>query len=194
MVWCNALSEMKGLKPCYYADAALTQPLRIVHPARALALPDRLSVYYSKPVLAGFFGKIYFADETANGFRLPSNDEWTALAGGASAVYPSGSQLTPETAWTVDNSGQRTRPAGMTTSTGAGYYDLSGNVFEWTIGRKSDKTVFQSARGGSFRSEAQTQNSPLKNSIIAANWSFGGSMNMGVANAETGFRVVRNRE
>jgi formylglycine-generating enzyme required for sulfatase activity len=33
-VWCNALSEMKGLIPCYYADEALTQPLKIANPFR----------------------------------------------------------------------------------------------------------------------------------------------------------------
>jgi formylglycine-generating enzyme required for sulfatase activity len=192
MVWCNALSEMKGLKPCYYADKELTQPLRTVHPARALGLPDRKSVYSTKPVLAGFFGKSFFADSGANGFRLSTNDEWTKLAG--AEVYPSGQTPDLETMWILDNSGEQTHPAGLTKPTGAGFHDLAGNAFEWTLGVKSDKTLFQSARGGSFRSETKTDGTPVKNATVSANWSFGGSMNMGIANAETGFRVVQNKK
>lgn len=194
MVWCNALSEMSHLSPCYYADAACRLPLREVHPARVTALAGRTGCWKSRPVLANIFGSLFHTDPQADGFRLPSNPEWTDLAGPSS--YPCGETLDLATLWALENSGQRTHPVGRLKATGRGFHDLAGNVFEWTLGMRSDAvhTLFPSARGGSFRSESKGRGpTPLGNSFIAANWAFGGSMNAGLASPEIGFRIVRNR-
>ena len=36
-VWCNALSELNGLKLCYYRDEAKSEPLRMVDPFRVIS-------------------------------------------------------------------------------------------------------------------------------------------------------------
>lgn len=64
VVWCNAFSEYEGREPCYYADAEHTQVLREVldrnDPAR---WDERPAVYWKRE---------------ADGFRLPTPDEWNA--------------------------------------------------------------------------------------------------------------------
>jgi len=197
MVWCNALSEMSGLKPVYYSDKELTQVMKVVHPVRAMALPNKTTTHHPPagwPKLAGFLSGRVFNDPAATGYRLPTNDEWTQLAG--SGLYPSGATLDLETAWMIENSGQKTQPVGTKKPTGAGLHDLAGNVFEWTVevkGKDGKYTTTQAARGGSHRSDNKVGHTPLKTAKIATNAAFGGGIvNTGTANAEVGFRVVKN--
>ncbi len=35
LIWCNALSEMEGRKPCYYSDSSKTKVIRVAQPVRA---------------------------------------------------------------------------------------------------------------------------------------------------------------
>ncbi len=189
-VWCNALSEMKGLKPCYYRDEAMTEPLRIADPFRVNSYQ-----WAENSTRDGGHHKIlpkflFHLDEAANGYRLPMTAEWTAMCGGD---YPSGARFNPATAWHADNSGDRTHPVGTMQPTGAGFHDLSGNVFEWCLARaaKPDpaKSLFfeQEARGGGFRSDDKFPKSLGKTPVRGAwNW-----ISNGTAVPELGFRVVR---
>lgn len=203
-VWCNAFSEMSGLKPCYYADPALTKVMRTVHPARVIALPNRTTIYHTKPhQLTGLIEKLLFVDTAANGFRLPTNAEWTRLAGGdpasakgrdvAADGFPSGKTLDPETAWYRANSGERTHPAGKAKPTGAGFHDLAGNVFEWTLEQQKSGAWQGECRGGSHRSENTSSTTPsLNNKFVARYMTVGKGLSVGLANDEIGFRVVRS--
>ncbi len=69
LVWCNALSELSGLTPCYYADEAKTTVLRSAHPWRIRMVPEGYGADQTKEV------EVYSKWE-ADGFRLPTWAEW----------------------------------------------------------------------------------------------------------------------
>jgi len=130
-VWCNALSEFKGLRPVYYSDKELTKPLKTANPFRTISRQWTLQSFRFGVNPRPFDKFLFYVDPAADGFRLPTSTEWTALAGGGK--FPTGDTLEPAAAWFADNSGERTHPVGTARPTGAGFRDFSGNVFEWTI-------------------------------------------------------------
>jgi formylglycine-generating enzyme required for sulfatase activity len=117
--------------------------------------------------------------------------EWSAMCG--SGLYPAGGKFDPATGWCAENSADRTHPAGTKTPTGAGFHDLSGNVFEWAIAKakspepKNRKFFDLEARGGSFRSDDKHPKT-LGKAPSKGSWDW---ISNGVAVPELGFRVVR---
>lgn len=77
---------------------------------------------------------IWSIDEKADGYRLPSFDEWEYIAGGgqlSEGFTYAGSDDAEEVGWFVTNSGGKPHPVGMLKPNELGIYDLNGNVHEF---------------------------------------------------------------
>jgi formylglycine-generating enzyme required for sulfatase activity len=73
-------------------------------------------------------------DQSANGFRLPTEAEWeyAAKGGNKSKFYAySGSNVPDEVAWFITNASNKQRPVGEKKPNELGLYDMTGNVMEW---------------------------------------------------------------
>ena len=66
------------------------------------------------------------------GYRLPTEAEWEYAARCGEGLVYAGSNDVTAVAWYVDNSGGVTHPAAGLAPNGCGFYDMSGNVWEWT--------------------------------------------------------------
>ena len=112
--YCNALSKMAGLTPCYDIDKDNEDP-------------DNENVsHHAKWTVT--------CDFTANGYRLPTESEWefAARGGNESEGYEySGSDGIDDVAWYAGNSDKETHSVKENEPNELGLYDMSGNVWEW---------------------------------------------------------------
>ncbi|MBP5697634.1 MAG: SUMF1/EgtB/PvdO family nonheme iron enzyme [Treponema sp.] len=116
-----------------------------------LSKKDGLMPYYT-----GTKGTSIECDFSANGYRLPTNDEWefAARGGNKSKGYKySGSDNIDEVAWYSKTSGKETHEVGMKKPNELGIYDMSGNVCEW-VWDKPDSPYTRFRYGGCYNYDA----------------------------------------
>ncbi len=139
LLWLNALSEIEGRTPVYYADSAFKEILKETKQYRPLMLThENLKKYYSKEndLNVGNRNDLiteYYINQSANGFRLPSTDLFKKAAwAGNKGLYPWGQDMAKglEYAWVASNSGFHTHPVGQKKPNSWGFYDTFGNVSE----------------------------------------------------------------
>ncbi len=70
-------------------------------------------------------------NENANGFRLPTMEEWKYAARGGQNYKYSGSDNIDSVGWYYGNSENGTHPVAQRIPNGYGLYDMTGNVWEW---------------------------------------------------------------
>lgn len=90
----------------------------------------------------------------ANGYRLPTQDEWIYAAKGGEDYIYAGSNNPFEVGWSAANCYGSTRPVGGLYQNGYGLYDMSGNVNEWVWEYDSD-FLNGVCRGGSYKEEPE---------------------------------------
>jgi len=165
IIFANALSEMLRLKPVYRLSN--NQPLR---------LNDKTLTFH--------------IDEAADGYRLPTMNEWQIAARGGKAAMKSGtygdrysgSNEAKYVAWypTFNTANFGTRVVGSLSPNALGIYDMSGNVSEWVY----DSDNFDTVRmyyfcGGSYLFQVTT--------LAACD-----NHSAGFIMSDIGFRLVRN--
>jgi len=130
ILFCNRLSALEGLEPVYSIKGSSNTDdwLRLVGGfiPTGHSKDRRLS-----PVVA---------DWNANGYRLPTEMEWTWAAMGArdgkkgitkAFAGSTGKNAVTDYAWIASNSQSATHTVGTKLPNEAGLYDMSGNVMEW---------------------------------------------------------------
>lgn len=111
--FCNKLSKMRGLKPVYSVDGETD-------------VAEWGYIPHSGKSIRGSISK----NNSADGFRLPTVQEWVYAAKGGEDYKYSGSDDINEVGWNINNSGS-VRSVARKKSNGYGLYDMTGNVYEW---------------------------------------------------------------
>ena len=138
LVFCNKLSMLLGKTPCYKVNGS-------TNPADWGYTPHQGTIIESE---------IEF-DTKADGFRIPTMEEWdVAIKGGENYMY-SGSDDLDSVAWTDCNSGGKLHEVAQLKPNAFGIYDMSGNVFEWVWSVRADSSRY--VRGGSFFDAARAR-------------------------------------
>ncbi len=111
--FCNKFSEKFGFAPVYSVNGTTDVSERDYKP------------HYGNSIRGGIL-----QNSNANGFRLPTQEEWEYAAKGGQNYEYSGSDNLDEVSWYGSNSGGTTHPAAQKKANGYGLYDMSGNVRE----------------------------------------------------------------
>ena len=123
-LWCNALSLLSEVEPCYYVFDADFNLVPYTPERRSMA--EARGVYWK---------------QTAQGYRIPSGNEWEVAARGGltSKRYPWGdeppglNQATARANWVYGyGNPESTTPVGTYAANGYGLTDMAGNCWEFT--------------------------------------------------------------
>ncbi len=134
LVFCNRLSRICSLKPVYSVDGN----------------SDSDEWDYAPHSKGSILGKID-VDFGADGFRLPSEEEWLFLARGNSDEESDYAGEDADSAgWHKKNARGKTQIVGEKSENSLGLFDVTGNVWEWCFD-VADETGFPHvAHGGAW--------------------------------------------
>jgi sulfatase modifying factor 1 len=128
MMFCNRLSELENLNPCYQLSKMETESGHVIS----------AMVHFNPHI---------------NGYQLPTNELWTYAAYANQKLIYGASNSLDEIAWYSENSavgyGCKTHEVKLKQPNQWGIYDMSGNVWEWTVVMKSNQYSHGTLKGGS---------------------------------------------
>lgn len=133
--FCNRLSEKFGFTPVY-------------------AMNDETDVekWDYCPHCGSWGGRNWISQNLeANGFRLPTAEEWNFAAKGGENYTYAGSDNLNEVGWYDDNSGYKLHSVAQKKPNGYGLYDMSGSVAE----RTNDTQYGNLTYGGSYSTRSE---------------------------------------
>ena len=163
--FCNKLSAKCGLTPVYAVDGGTDVEKWGYAPHKGKKITGTVSQI-----------------ENADGYRLPTVEEWQYAAKGGQEFKYSGSDKLDEVGWYDGKSGSKTHPVAQKAHNGYGLYDMSGNVWEWCWDSSSSNSDRRYRCGGSWGSNAS--NCEVGN----GSWYDANSSD----NYALGFRIVRS--
>jgi len=134
---------------------------------------------------------------SADGYRLPTEAEWEfAVKGGSENVYP-GSDDINDVAWYYYNSDNQAHEVALKAPNALGFYDMSGNVWEWCWDYYSDSYYSRSEtnnpHGPSMGERRVVRGGCWFSDMYSCCCSFR-SVCQSYGSCYIGFRVVRNAE
>ena len=161
--FCNKLSVAKGYEPVYSVDGNT----------------DIIKWNYTPHQGNSIEGEIT-QNTSANGYRLPTVEEWQYAAKGGQDYTYAGSNEIDEVAWYDKNSNDKTHPVAQKKANGYGLYDMSGNVWEWCVDSTSYGYCYYC--GGSwYDNEINYEVTHIRNDDFVYD-----------RNSDIGFRIVRS--
>ena len=171
--FCNKLSTKFGLTPVYSVNGTTDVTKWSYIPHRVNSINGKIT-----------------QNINADGFRLPTNDEWEYAARGGQNYKYAGSDNLDEVGWyaynsdnTSDGWGTKTHPVAMKKSNGYGLYDMSGNVSEWVWEASPNNPGIRFFRGGGYYYYADRYGVSDR---YGGDWDFSQKI-------DVGFRLLRQR-
>ena len=112
--FCNKLSVAKGYEPVYSVNGNTNVKAWNYTPHQKYSIRGEIT-----------------QNTSANGYRLPTVEEWQYAAKGGQDYTYAGSNKINKVAWYDENSNHQSHPVAQKKENGYGLYDMSGNVDEW---------------------------------------------------------------
>ena len=131
--FCNKLSEKKGLQPVYAVNGKIDVRKWDYKPHNGDEIDGKIT-----------------QDIFADGYRLPTVEEWQYAAKGGENYMYSGSDDFDKVAWCSVNSNWVIHPVAQKKNNGYGLYDMCGNVMEWCWDSYGYKNRYHYFCGGSW--------------------------------------------